>query len=244
MISLNWIKDYIDLDGIDLKELATKITNAGVNVQGVITHHIDKLVIGKIVACVPHPDSDHLHVCQVDIGSKTLQIVCGAPNARVNIKVIVALEGAILPGNFEIKKSTIRGVESNGMMCALFELGLEEKNDINYAKGIFELDDKAPLGEDPLKYLDLDDTIYTLDLNPNRNIDCTNHIGFAYEVGSVLGKKVVMPNINTNPINESVINNVNIDINTDKCSMYNAKMVKDLVIKESPDFIKNRLISA
>src|SRR5574344_220983 len=244
MISLNWIKDYIDLDGIDLKELATKITNAGVNVQGVITHHIDKLVIGKIVACVPHPDSDHLHVCQVDIGKKTLQIVCGAKNARVNVKAIVALEGAILPGNFEIKKSTIRGVESNGMMCALFELGLEEKNDASYEAGIFELDDKAPIGEDPLKYLGLDDTVYDLDLNPNRNIDCTNHIGFAYEIGSVIGKKVKLPQTEYQEISNSIKEHLKIQVDTPNCLMYNAKMVTNLTIKESPKFIQNRLISA
>jgi phenylalanyl-tRNA synthetase beta chain len=121
MISLNWVKDYIDLEGEDLKELAVKITKAGINIEKVISNHIDNLVIGKVVECVEHPDSDHLHVCKVDVGSEILQIVCGAKNVRENLKVMVALPGAILPGNFEIKKGKIRGVESNGMLCALYD---------------------------------------------------------------------------------------------------------------------------
>ena len=180
MISLNWVKDYIDLEGEDLKELATKVTKAGINVETVVTNHIDNLVIGEIVECIDHPDSDHLHVCKVNIGSDTIQIVCGASNARVGIKVIVALPGAILPGDFEIKAGKIRGVESNGMMCALFELGLEEKTEENYAKGIEELDNKAPVGKDPLEYLGLYDTLYELDVHKHINNDCYYNIGFAH----------------------------------------------------------------
>ena len=103
MISLNWVKDYIDLEGEDLQELAVKVTKAGVNIENVVTNHINNLVIGEVLECVDHPDSDHLHVCQVNVGDKTTQIVCGAPNVRKGLKVIVALPGAILPGDFEIK---------------------------------------------------------------------------------------------------------------------------------------------
>ena len=105
MIDLEWVKDYIDIDDQDLKELAVKITEAGINVEKVITNHIDNLVIGEVIKCEMHPDSDHLHVCEVNIGTATTQIVCGASNVRAGLKVIVALPGAILPGNFEIKKS-------------------------------------------------------------------------------------------------------------------------------------------
>ena len=121
MISLNWVKDYIDLSDMDLKELAVKVTKAGINVEKVITNQIDHLTIGEVLECVDHPDSDHLHVCQVNIGDKVTQIVCGAPNVRKGLKVVVALPGAVLPGDFEIKASKIRGVESNGMLCALYE---------------------------------------------------------------------------------------------------------------------------
>ena len=139
MIDLEWVSDYIDISDEDLHELATKITKAGINIEKVITNHIDNLVIGEVTECYDHPDSDHLHICKVNTGSETYQIVCGAPNVRVGLKVIVALPGTILPGDFKIKKSKIRGVESNGMLCALYELGLEEKNDETYAKGIEEL---------------------------------------------------------------------------------------------------------
>ena len=108
MISLNWVKDYIDLENEDLHELAVKVTKAGVNVEKVVDSRIENLVIGEVLECVDHPDSDHLHVCQVNVGEKTTQIVCGAHNVRKGLKVIVALPGAILPGDFEIKKSKIR----------------------------------------------------------------------------------------------------------------------------------------
>ena len=243
-ISMNWVKDYVDLTDVDLKDLAKKITDSGVNVEKVVKSELNNLVVGHVLECEMHPDSDHLHVCQVNVGKETLQIVCGAHNVRKDLKVIVSLPGAILPGNFEIKKSTIRGVESNGMICALSEIGLEEETPENRAKGIYELPADVEPGTDVVKYLGLDDTVYELDLNPNRNIDCTNHIGFAYEVASVLGKKVTLPDITTKPIKDSVKKHFNLKIDTPNCTMYNAKMVTDVVIKESPDFIKNRLIAA
>ena len=188
MISLNWVKDYIDINDQDLNDLAVKITKAGINVEAVISNKIDNLVIGEVVDCIDHPDSDHLHICQVNIGNEIKQIVCGASNVRKGIKVIVALPGAILPGNFEIKKSKIRNAESNGMICALFELGLEDKNEETYNKGIYELDADAPVGEDPLKYLGLEDTLYELDVHKHRNNDCYYHIGFAYEIAAILNR--------------------------------------------------------
>lgn len=244
MISLNWVKDYVDIESEDLKELAVKITKAGINVEKVITNHIDHLVIGEVLECVDHPNSDHLHICKVNVGNEVTQIVCGASNVRAGIKVIVALPGAILPGNFEIKKGNIRGEESNGMICALFELGLEEKTEENYNKGIHELDSNAPVGEDPLKYLGLDDTVYELDVHKHRNNDCYYHIGFAYEIATILNKKVTLPNLDYNEISDDINNHFSLSVETKKCPYYLAKMVKDVTIKESPDFIKKRLVSA
>ncbi len=244
MISLNWVKDYVDIESEDLKELAVKITKAGINVEKVITNHIDHLVIGEVLECIDHPNSDHLHICKVNVGNEVTQIVCGASNVRAGIKVIVALPGAILPGDFEIKKGNIRGEESNGMICALFELGLEEKTEENYNKGIHELDSNAPVGEDPLKYLGLDDTVYELDVHKHRNNDCYYHIGFAYEIATILNKKVTLPNLDYNEINDDVNNHFSLSVETKKCPYYLAKMVKDVTIKESPDFIKKRLVSA
>ena len=244
MISLNWVKDYVDIESEDLKELAVKITKAGINVEKVITNHIDHLVIGEVLECVDHPNSDHLHICKVNVGNEVTQIVCGASNVRAGIKVIVALPGAILPGDFEIKKGSIRGEESNGMICALFELGLEEKTEENYNKGIHELDSNAPVGEDPLKYLGLDDTVYELDVHKHRNNDCYYHIGFAYEIATMLNKKVTLPKLDYNEINDDINNHFSLSVETEKCPYYLAKMVKDVTIKESPDFIKKRLVSA
>ena len=244
MISLNWVGDYIDIKDQDVNELAQKITRAGINIEGVVTHHMDNLVIGEIKKVEEHPDSDHLHVCRVNIGDEELQIVCGAPNVREGLKVIVAKVGAILPGDFEIKKSKIRGVESSGMMCALFELGLEEKTDENYAKGIAELADDAPVGEDPLVYLGLDDTLYDLDIHKHRNNDCYYHIGFAYEIACILNRKVTLPSLDFKVNKENIKDKFKLSVDTDKCSYYMARMVKNVKIGESPDFIKKRLTAA
>ncbi len=244
MISMNWVKDYVDLDGMDLKDLAVKITKGGLNIEGVIDHHIDNLVVGEVLECVDHPDSDHLHVCKVNDGKTVRQIVCGASNVREGIKVIVALPGCILPGDFQIKEGKIRGVESNGMICALFELGLEEKNDETYAAGITELPMSSKVGEDPLKILGLDDTIYDLDNHKRRNNDCYYHIGFAYEVATVLNKRVHLPKSDYHEIDESIKDKFSLDVETKKCPYYIAKMVKNVKIGESPDFIKNRLKAA
>lgn len=244
MISLNWVKDYVDIENEDLKELAVKITKAGVNIEQVITKRIDKLVIGSVVECIDHPDSDHLHICQVDVGGKTTQIVCGASNVRKGIKVIVALPGCILPGNFEIKAGKIRGEESNGMICALFELGVEEKTEQNYNKGIHEVESDLLPGADANIYLGLDDTLYELDVHKHRNNDCYYHIGFAYEIACIINKKVNLPESDYHEIKDNVKDYIDIKVETEKCPYYTAKMVKDVTIGESPEFIKKRLVSA
>ncbi|MDE5888972.1 MAG: phenylalanine--tRNA ligase subunit beta, partial [Bacilli bacterium] len=244
MISLNWVKDYVDIENEDLKELAVKVTKAGVNVEKVINSHIDNLVIGEVLECVDHPDSDHLHICQVNVGTTTTQIVCGAPNVKAGIKVLVALPGCVLPGDFEIKAGKIRGQESNGMICALFELGVEEKTEETYAKGIEVLETDLEPGTDANIYLGTDDTLYELDVHKHRNNDCYYHVGFAYEIASILGKKVTLPEDKHNEIDDDVNKHITLKVDTEKCPYYTAKMVTDVEIKESPDFIKKRLISA
>ena len=244
MISMNWVKDYIDLEGEDLKELATKITKAGINVEAVITNHIDNLVVGEVVDCIDHPDSDHLHVCQVNTGKDTRQIICGAPNVRKGLKVIVALPGAVLPGDFEIKSGSIRGQKSDGMICALFELGLEPKTEENYNKGIEELPESAPIGKDALDYLGLDDTLYELDVHKHRNNDCYYHIGFAHEIGTVLGKKVTYPTSKYKEIKDNIKDYIELKVDTEKCPYYLGKMVRNVKIGESPEWIKKRITAA
>ena len=236
-ISTNWINDYVKINDVDKKELADKITNAGVNVQEVIGEvNFDKIVVGEIINAKAHENSDHLKVCEVNIGAKTEQIVCGASNARSGIKVIVSLPGAKLPNGIEIKQSVIRGVSSNGMLCSLEELGLEEKSE-----GIHELPNDAIVGKSPKEYLNLD-SVYLLDLNPNRKNDCLNHIGFAYEVSAVLDRNITLPQ--TDYTESDFETNINLKIETENVLLYYAKLVKNVEIKESPEFIKLRLTNA
>ena len=244
MISLNWVNDYVDIKDEDKGELAVKITQAGINVEAVETKHINNLVIGEVLECVDHPDSDHLHICKVNIGDSVTQIVCGAKNVKAGIRVIVALPGCILPGNVEIKAGKIRGEESNGMICALFELGVEEKNEENYNKGIHIIEEDIKVGSDANAYLGLDDTTLELDVHKHRNNDCYYHIGFAYIVGAILNKKVKLPEDNYNEIKDNINDYMKLKVDTDKCSYYTCRMVKDIKVGPTPEFIKKRLISA
>ncbi|MDO4369179.1 MAG: phenylalanine--tRNA ligase subunit beta [bacterium] len=238
-ISTNWINEYVDIKDLDKKDLADKITNAGVNIENIKEHNFNNLVVGQIISCGKHPASDHLNICMVDVNKEKLQIICGADNVREGIKVVVALEGAILPGDFKIERRKLLGVESCGMICALYELGLADK-ETTYDDGIHILNEDAQVGDFAIKYLNADDTIYTLDLNPNRN-DCLSHLGFAYEAASVLNKEITMPEVNHSEIEESIKDNLSLKVETDLCSMYLSKMVRDVKIGPSPDFIKNRL---
>ena len=244
ILSRKFVSDYIDLDNsLTIKQIAEDMTRVGNEYDncGKLIE-ASNLVIGEIVECVNHPDSDHLHVCKVNIGNEVLQIVCGAPNARVGIKVIVALVGAVLP-EITIKKSVIRGVESNGMMCSMKELGLDNKfltpEDIN---GIKELPDDAVVGEDSIKYLGLDDEIIDFELTANRG-DLLSMLGLSYELGAIYDKKVKDIDLTYNEIDKNIDSEFSIDIKTEKCSLFLAKKVSNITIKESPDFIKNRLIA-
>ena len=244
ILSRKFVSDYIDLDNnLTIKQIAEDMTRVGNEYDncGKLIE-ASNLVIGEIIECVNHPDSDHLHVCKVNIGNEVLQIVCGAPNARVGIKVIVALVGAVLP-EITIKKGVIRGVESNGMMCSMKELGLDNKfltpEDIN---GIRELPDDAVVGEDPIKYLGLDDEIIDFELTANRG-DLLSMLGLSYELGAIYDKKVKDIDLTYNEIDKNIDSEFSIDIKTEKCSLFLAKKVSNITIKESPDFIKNRLIA-
>lgn len=243
-LSLNFVKDYIDID-VPVKTLAEDMTRVG-NEYDYAGNLIDasKLVIGEVVSCKDHPDSDHLHVCKVNIGEETLNIVCGAPNVREGLKVIVALDGAHLPGDVKIKKGNIRGEESNGMLCSLQELGIENKflTDID-KDGIHELGNDAIVGENPIKYLKLDDSVIDFELTANRG-DLLSILGMAYEIGAIYDKKVKDIDLSYNEQGEDINNKFSIEINTDNCSLFLSKKAENVVIKESPDFIKSRLIAS
>ncbi len=244
-LSINFLKDYVDLDeDIDVKKLAEDMTNAG-NEYDEAGNLINatKLVIGEIVECKEHPDSDHLHCCKVNVGKEVLDIVCGAPNARKGIKVIVALDGAQLPGG-TIKCGKIRGEVSNGMMCSIAELGLDNKFLTEEDKaGIHELPEDAPIGEDPIVYMKLNDQVIDFELTANRG-DLLSILGMAYEVGAIYDKKVKDIDLSHKENKENINDIFKVKVNTENCSIFLAKKVKNVVIKESPDFIKSRLIAS
>ena len=244
-LSLNFVKDYIDLDeNLSTCEIAEAMTKAGSEYDSAENLvNATKLIIGEIKECEPHPDSDHLHLCKVDIGHELLDIVCGAPNARKGIKVIVAQVGAELPGDFKIKKGMIRGQESNGMLCALYEIGIDKKflseEDKN---GIHELPLDAPVGEDPIKYKGLHDSVIDFELTANRG-DLLSVLGMAYELGAIYNKPVKPVEISYKENGEDLNKEFTVDVNTENCKLFLAKKVKNVTVKESPEFIKNRLIA-
>jgi len=243
-LSKNFVKEYIDID-VDLKTLAEDMTRVGNEYDSAEKLiNATNLTVGEVLECVDHPDSDHLHVCQVNVGNEVLQIVCGAPNVRKGLKVIVALDGAVLPGDFKIKKSMKRGVESNGMICSLAELGLDNKFLTEADKeGIHELPQEAKAGEDPIKLLGLDDEVIDFELTTNRG-DLLSILGMAYELGAIYDKPVKEVDLSHSEQGEDLNNSFKLAINTDNCSLFLAKKVENVVIKESPDFIKNRLIAS
>ena len=243
-LSTNFVKDYVDID-VDLKTLAEDMTGVGNeydSAQKLI--NATNLVVGEVIECEMHPDSDHLHVCKVNVGNEILQIVCGAPNVRKGLKVIVALVGAELPGDFKIKAGKIRGVESNGMLCSIAELGLDSKFLRPEDKeGIHELPETAVPGEDPIKLMGMDDGVIDFELTANRG-DLLSILGMAYEIGAIYDKKVKDIDLSYNQSNEDINNSFKVNVKTDNCSIFLAKRVENVVIKESPTFIKNRLIAS
>ena len=242
-LSTNFVKDYVDID-VDVNQLAEDMTRVGNEYDSAEKLiNATKLVIGEIVECTDHPDSDHLHLCKVDIGTEILNIVCGAPNARKGLKVIVAQDGAKLP-EITIKKGVIRGQESNGMLCSLAELGIDNKFlKPEDKEGIAELGKDATIGEDPIKYLGLDDNVIDFELTANRG-DLLSILGMAYEIGAIYDKPVKEVNLSHNEQGEDLNKSFQTEVQTDNCKLLLVKKVENVKIKESPEFIKNRLIAS
>lgn len=246
ILSKNFLKDYVDIDeNIDIKTLAEDMTRVGNEYDSAEKLvPATKLVIGNVLECIEHPDSDHLHCCKVDIGTEVANIVCGAPNVRAGIKVIVALPGAELPGGITIKSGVIRGQESNGMICALYEIGIDKKYLSEEDKnGIHILPEDAPVGKDPIEYLKLDDEVVDFELTANRG-DLLSILGMAYEVAAIYDKPVKQIDLSHNESGEDLNKSFTVKVNTDNCKLFIARKALNVTIKESPDFIKNRLISS
>lgn len=241
LVSVQELKKYVDLEGISAEEIAKRLTFSGIEVEEIKKmSSATNLVVGKVISCLPHPDSDHLHVTKVDIGDEVLDIVCGAPNCKEGIKVIVAKVGAKLPGG-EIKAGSIRGQVSNGMLCALNELGVDKKYlKEEQIKGIEILDDSFKVGDtEVLTKLGLDDDILDLNLLANRS-DCYALFNVAKELGALFSRKVNLPNASDD---HTFTSDFVVGSETDKCKEFAIKEVRGIKIQESPLWLKNCLRS-
>ncbi|ART79294.1 phenylalanine--tRNA ligase subunit beta [Oceanisphaera avium] len=221
--STTWLDEWVN-PGLSKEVLAELITMAGLEVDGIepVAGDFNQVVVGEVVECAQHPDADKLQVTKVNVGhDELLDIVCGAPNCRTGLKVAVAVVGAVLPGDFKIKKAKLRGQASNGMLCSYGELGIDLDS-----SGIIELPQDAPIGECVREYLQLNDSIIEIDLTPNR-ADCLSMAGVAREVGVLTQTAVNWPEINAVPtaIEESVAINVSAP---DACPRYLSRVVKNI----------------
>jgi phenylalanyl-tRNA synthetase beta chain len=247
-VSYKWLQDYIDLTGVTATELAEKITKSGIEVEGVeiLNDGIQGVVVGHVLEREQHPNADKLSKCLVDVGGEQpVQIICGAPNVAQGQKVAVATVGAVLPGNFKIKRAKLRGEESNGMICSLTELGIEGKVvPKEYSEGIFVFPAGAEVGVDAISMLNRDDEILELSLTPNR-ADCLSMLGVAYEVAAILGREVKLPETHLQPSNEKASDYVKIVVEAKEDNpLYVAKIIKNVKIGPSPLWMQTRLMAA
>jgi phenylalanyl-tRNA synthetase beta chain len=247
-VSYKWLQDYVDLTGVTANELAEKITKSGIEVEGVevLNEGIKGVVIGHVLERVQHPNADKLSKCLLDLGEgEPVQIICGAPNVAKGQKVAVAKVGAVLPGNFKIKRAKLRGEESNGMICSLTELGLEGKViPKDYSEGIFVFPADAEVGTDAIALLNRDDVVLELSLTPNRS-DCLSMLGVAYEVAAILGREVKLPEIDLQPVAEKASDYVKVTVEAKEDNpLYVAKVIKNVKIGPSPLWMQTRLMAA
>ena len=241
LISLNWLKQYIDLDGIEINEMENALTMIGQEVEKieVLGENLENVVTAQIIEKEMHPDSDHLTICKVDNGKEILQIVCGAPNHKAGDKVVLAQVGAKLAPDFVIKKGKIRGVESNGMLCSEEELNIGKDSD-----GIMILPEDTPVGVPMKEYLGINDTVFELEITPNRP-DCLSHIGIARELGAYYNKEVKYPSFVINSeSSEKTVDNISVEIeDSNLAKRYVARIIKNVTVKESPKWLKERVES-
>ena len=239
LISLNWLKQYIDLDGIEINEMENALTMIGQEVEkiDIVGGNLDKVVVAHLEEVKKHPNADSLTLCKVNNGKEILQIVCGATNHKTGDKVALAQVGARLKEDFTIKKGKIRGEESCGMLCSEVELGIGSDKD-----GIIILPEDAPVGVPFKDYLGINDTVFELEITPNRP-DCLSHIGIARELSAYYGKELKYPETEIkSEISEKTSDNVKVSIEDSNLSRrYVTRILKNVTVKESPKWLKERI---
>ncbi|MCO7223773.1 phenylalanine--tRNA ligase subunit beta [Pleionea sp. CnH1-48] len=239
-VSEKWLREWVNPD-ISTEDLAAQVTMAGLEVDSLekVGEGLDGVVVGQIVKAEQHPDADKLRVCEVNVGAEeNLQIICGAPNARDGIKVVVATIGSVLPGDFKIKKAKLRGVASFGMLCSESELQLSEEHD-----GIMELAEDAVLGTPFVEHMQLADSIIDIDLTPNRG-DCLSIRGIARDVGVLNQAPVTEPEIQ--PVVATIDDTLDITLSAPEgCPRYAGRVIRNIdATAKTPDWMKQKLESA
>lgn len=245
LVSYKWLKELVAID-VPSAELAEKMSTTGIEVEGVEipAEGLSKLVVGHVLSCEDVPET-HLHLCQVDTGDdEPRQIVCGAPNVQAGINVIVAIPGARIADNYKIKKGKIRGMESLGMICSLQELGLPDAIiPKEFSEGIQILPDNAIPGDSIFSYLDLDDEIIELSITPNR-ADALSMRGVAHEVAAIYGKELKFPVKIPQESSKATSDLISVAIESDKVLTYASRVVENVTVQASPQWLQNRLMNA
>ncbi len=243
LVSYNWLKQYANIED-NATDLAEKITRGGIEVEGVeyLADNISNVVVGYVETKEKHPDAEKLNVCTVNVGEEdNLQIVCGAPNVDAGQYVIVAKVGATLPG-IKIKKAKLRGVESQGMICSLKELGLNQSVvPKNYQDGIYVFESEQKLGADAVEVLGLNDYILDLSITPNR-ADALSMRGLAYELGALYNQKVTFAD--SEVVENYPDTELKVVVESDSCKNYLGQVVKNIEVKDSPLWLQSRLMNS
>ena len=253
--SMKWLKDYVPDLNVSDQEFMDAMTLSGSKVEcyNRLDADVDKIVVGQIKKIDKHPDAEKLVICQVDVGAdELLQIVTGAPNAVVGMKTPVVLDGGrvagghdgkMTPGGIKIKKGKLRGVESYGMMCSIEELG-SDKNFYPEApeNGLYQFDDSAEVGADAIEVLGLHDVVFEYEITSNR-VDCFSVLGLAREAAATFDKKFVPPVVEVKGNSEDIkdyVKGVTVEAK-DLCNRYCARVVKNIKIAPSPQWMQRRL---
>lgn len=246
LVPIKWLKDYINID-IDIKEFADRMTLSGTKVEAVEYRGggLKNIVAGRVLEIKRHPDSDHMWICEIGLGEKTVTIVTGAQNVNAGDIVPVAKDGSVIAGGKKIKTSKLRGVASEGMLCSAQELGISSSITPKHASdGIYILPDDTAAGEDITKVLGLNDYVIDFELTNNRQ-DCNSILGIAYEAGATLGHKFIFPEYEYKSPKNDIGDYLKVEVeNYDLCRRYTARMLKVLKVEPSPMWMQVRLMGA
>jgi phenylalanyl-tRNA synthetase beta chain len=240
-VSLNWLKEYVGID-VTVEELAHQMTMLGLEIEGIehLGEEIQQVYVGRILSIEPHPDADKIVVCQTDVGGDApLQICCGAKNMKVGDKVPTAIVGATLPGGFQISRRKMRGVESQGMMCASTELGLPEGE-----SGLLILGEDAPIGQDIKTHLGLNDAVLEIEVTPNR-ADWASMIGVARELAARYNRPLTIPAVSVSEGSTPVTELTSVTVeDPDLCPRYLGRVLRNVKVGPSPEWLCKKLVAA